>query len=332
MNRKIIISSVVILAVAGVMLYMRSSTGAVEQPGLVSNKSEYKYPDFYKGFYLTSASGKNFEKLSGFIGKAKSAGLNAVVIDVQTSSMKSSVTPEKNVEYCIANGFHPIARVVMFPDGLKEYPVSEKFMEERITVAEAACKAGFKEIQLDYIRFNDHGILKYISIKQKYQIIKSVVAKFNDRLKKYNVRIAVDVFGRIPLNIDDPIGQKMEVLDEVADVICPMAYPSHYTWSKKMMADPYYTVHLTSVRAKKRVKNSIIVPWIQSFKMKVKKSGLSYEKYVEQQIKAVHDAEVSGFIFWNASQEYDVPFTASENFYSKFKTVAYSKIKDSGGE
>lgn len=328
MNKKIILGSILIFAIAGAMFYMRSSTDAVERTGSINSKSGYKYPDFYKGFYLTSASGKNFDKLSGFISRAKSAGLNTVVIDVQTSSAKKAITPDKNVEYCLENGFHPIARVVMFPDGLKEYPISSEFLEERLTVAEAACKAGFKEIQLDYIRFNDHGILKHLTIKEKYQIIKSIVEKFNNRLKKYKVRIAVDVFGRIPLNIDDPIGQKMEVFDEVVDVICPMAYPSHYTWSKKMMADPYYTVHLTSVKAKKRVKKSIIVPWIQSFQMKVKQSGLSYETYVEQQIKAVHDAEVNGFIFWNASQEYDIPFTASGNFYSKFKTVAVVKKSD----
>jgi hypothetical protein len=235
------------------------------------------------------------------------------------------------VEHCIENGFHPIARVVMFPDGLKEYPISAEFMEDRLAVAEAACQAGFKEIQLDYIRFNDHGILKHLTIKEKYQIIKSVVVKFNERLAKYNVRIAVDVFGRIPLVADDPIGQKMEIFDEVADVICPMAYPSHYTWSKKMMNDPYYTVHLTSVKAKERVKKSIIVPWIQSFQIRVKQTGLGYEKYVEEQIRAVTDAGVNGFIFWNASQEYSIPFEAAKKFDSRTKSIASMKKTDPGG-
>ncbi len=329
MNKKIIIGSVLILAVAGAMFFIRSSTNAVELTEAKSDKKEFKYPEFYKGFYLNSESGRNFEKLSGFINRAKSSGLNTVVIDVQTSAMNRAVTPKKNVEYCTQNGFHTIARVVMFPDGLKKYPVSAEFLEERLSIAEEACQAGFEEIQLDYIRFNDHGILKNITIKEKYQIIKSVVAKFSDRLKKYNVRIAVDVFGRIPLNIDDPIGQKMEVLDEVVNVICPMAYPSHYTWSRKMMADPYYTVHLTSVDAKKRVKNSIIVPWIQAFRMKVKRSGLSYEKYIEKQIEAVNDAGVNGFILWNASQEYNIPFAVSGKFDSRPEKIASAEKPDS---
>jgi len=332
MNKKILISAVLIFAIACVLFYVRSSTNAVELPAVKTSEAEHKYPDFYKGFYLNSASGKNIEKLSGFISKAKSAGLNTVVIDVQTAAMDNSVTPQKNVEYCIENGFHPIARVVLFPDGLSDYPILIASLEKRLVVAEAACQAGFKEIQLDYIRFNDHGVLKHLTIKQKYQIIKEVVEKFKDRLEKFNVRIAVDVFGRIPLNIDDPIGQKMEVFDEVVDVICPMAYPSHYTWSKKMMNDPYYTVHLTSVKAKERAKKSIIVPWIQSFQMKVKQTGLGYEMYVEEQIKAVNDAGVSGFIFWNASQEYDIPFAASKKFDSRSKTVASKEETDTGGK
>ncbi len=163
---------------------------------------------------------------------------------------EESVTPAEHIALCLSKGFHPVARLVMFPDGLKEYPIPAELMEARLAAAEAACKAGYKEIQLDYIRFNDHGILKKLSFKEKYEIVTKVVNEVKGRVNKYNVRIAVDVFGRIPLNIDDPIAQKMEVFAEIVEVICPMAYPSHYTWSNKMMKDPYYTVHLTSVKPK----------------------------------------------------------------------------------
>ncbi|HNS82393.1 MAG TPA: putative glycoside hydrolase, partial [Methanolinea sp.] len=67
-------------------------------------------------------------------------------------------------------------------------------------------------------------------------------------------------------------------LDKVADIICPMAYPSHYSWSRKFYADPYYTVHETSTRAKLRSKNAMIVTYIQAFKMKM--SGIPFDKYV----------------------------------------------------
>lgn len=322
MSRTMISGAAIIIAAALILVYVTAISGKNRKTQNVEKSSEYAYPSFYKGFYLTSESANSLNKLSSFLERGKTAGLNTVVMDIQTPSMKNSVTPAEHIALCLSKGFHPVARLVMFPDGLKEYPIPAELMEARLSAAEAACKAGYKEIQLDYIRFNDHGILKKLSVKEKYEIVKKVVNDVKGRVNKYNVRIAVDIFGRIPLNIDDPIGQKMEVFDEIVDVICPMAYPSHYTWSNKMMKDPYYTVHLTSVKAKSRVKNSIIVPWIQAFQIKVKFSGLSYEDYVEQQIKAVYDAGVNGYIFWNASQEYTVPFAAAVKYDSRQLKIA----------
>ncbi len=293
----------------------------VKKPG-----ASYDYPKFYKGFYLNCGSGGSMEKLKGHLERARRAGLNAVVIDVQTPGMRPAVTPKEHVDVCRAMGFHPIARVVVFPEGLKIYPAPKELLENRLEVAEAACRAGFREIQFDYIRFNDHGVIGAPSRSERYDYIAGFLGSARKRLAKYDVRIAADIFGRIPLRIDDPIGQKMEVMDSVVDVICPMAYPSHYTWSKKMMADPYYTVHLTSLKARERAKKAEIVTWIQAFRMKVKKSGLTYDKYVEAQLRAVHDAGIRGFLLWNASQDYEVPLAACENFYRNNKTVAYESI------
>ena len=74
----------------------------------------------------------------------------------------------------------------------------------------------------------------------------------------------------------------MESLDKVIDVICPMAYPSHYTWSKKLQKDPYHTVYITSKRAKERTKKAEIVTYIQAFQMRL--YGMPYGKYVIEQI------------------------------------------------
>ncbi len=264
----------------------------------------------------------------GYIERAKKAGLNAVVIDVQTPRMKPAVTPKEHVAYCKEMGIHPIARVVVFPEGLKEYPAPEELVENRLKVAEAACQAGYKEIQFDYIRFNDHGIRGRITVKGRYEYIAAFISKARQRLARYKVILAADIFGRIPLNKEDPIGQKMEVLDRVVDIICPMAYPSHYTWSKKMMADPYYTVLITSQKAKERTRKAAIVSWIQAFKMKVKRSGLSYDKYIEAQLKAVQDAGIKGYFLWNAAQDYEVPLAVCERYHSKTRRVAGGARKE----
>ena len=98
-------------------------------------------------------------------------------------------------------------------------------------------------------------------------------------------------------------------------MICPMAYPSHYTWSRKFYSDPYYTVYKTSTQAKLRSKKAMIVTYIQAFKMKM--TGIPFEKYVFEQVKAIHDSGINGFILWNARQEYDLPLSVVKSYYMK---------------
>ena len=210
-----------------------------------------RFPDFYRGIYLNVSSANNFAKLKDFVAKAKAANINVMVLDVQSENSKCMV-PASHVQYCQDNGIRPIARIVVFPDGLRNYPVPQSYIQDRLAIAEDACKSGFTEIQFDYIRFHDSGSTRHLTFSQRYQFIEDFITSARARVKKYNARIAADVFGRIPLNKNDIIGQNMESLDRVADLICPMAYPSHYTWSKKFYADPYYTVHVTSTQAKLR--------------------------------------------------------------------------------
>jgi hypothetical protein len=278
------------------------------------DERNYRYPSFYRGLYLTVNSANNIEKLKQFVAKARGAGLNTLVMDVQMGKNVKCMVPASNVRYCIDSGIHPVARIVVFPDGLRKYPVSESYMEERLATAEDSCKNGFREIQFDYIRFHDSGTTRHLTYAQRYKFIEDFITSARIRVKRYHARIAADVFGRIPLNRDDIIGQKIESLDRVVDMICPMAYPSHYTWSRKFYADPYFTVRETSTRAKQRSKNAMIVAYIQAFKMKM--SGIPFDRYLLDQLKAVHDAGITGFIMWNARQEYDVPLAAVKNFYS----------------
>ncbi|MFC1670341.1 putative glycoside hydrolase [Spirochaetota bacterium] len=279
----------------------------------------YSYPKFYRGIYLNIVSARNFKKLVRFVEESKRSHVNAFVLDTQSSRYKKCIVPQKNVKYLLDNKIHPIARIVVFPNGLKRYPISEKIILDKLKIAESACKAGFKEIQFDYIRFNDSRALRYLSVAKRYKFIEGFLLKARKYLKAYNVKIAADVFGRVPLNRRDIIGQRMEGLDKVVDIICPMAYPSHYTWSRKLQHNPYYTVKWTSSRANKRTKKAEIVTYIQAFKMKIPRT-MSFNKYIQEQIKAIHDSGIRGYLMWNARQRYEVPMKAMRDYYSKKKT------------
>lgn len=274
-----------------------------------------QFPEFYRGIYLNVASAKDVNKLKKFIEEAKKASINTFVMDCQTSKYQECVIPAENVQLCIENGIHPVARIVVFPAGLSTYPIADSVIKEKLEIAASACEKGFHEIQFDYIRFNDSGRLKQLSQEKRYEFIGSFLSRARESLKKYGAKLAVDIFGRIPLNQNDIIGQKMERLDDAVDFICPMAYPSHYTWSKKMQQDPYYTVYLTSRKADDRTKNAEIVSYIQAFKMRL--GNNSYEHYILEQVKAVHESGVRGYIFWNARQDYDVPFSVITEYYKK---------------
>ena len=326
----IIISAVVVLFAAGTITINYINAENINKDNTstlikgtdkpVNISKDYKFPEFYRGIYLTVNSANNMTKLKEFTARAKASNINAFVLDVQGAKLEKCIVPAENVQYCKDNGIHPIARIVIFPDGLKNWPVSEEYIKDKIEIAESACINGFTEIQFDYIRFNDSNSNKHLKVKERYEFIENFITRSREHLKKYNVRIAADIFGRIPLNQDDIIGQKMESMDKVVDIICPMAYPSHYTWSKKLQKDPYFTVLQTSKRAKERVKKAEIVTWIQAFKMKL--YDIPYDKYINDQIRASHDAGIKGYFLWNARQDYDVPFQVVKNFYAKNSALA----------
>ncbi|MBN2401668.1 MAG: hypothetical protein JXN64_04655 [Spirochaetes bacterium] len=332
MHKKFIVLLSAVIIFTAFSTHSSFSENTSETSGTNIDNNSYQFPGFYKGIYLNVYSARNIDRLTGFMVKAKETGINTLVLDVQAGKADACAVSEKIVSYCVQNGFHPVARIVVFPDGLSKYPVSAEYINNIINIAEQACEKGFKEIQFDYIRFSDIRVSKRLSLEEKYVFIEGFLQKTRDKLLKYNVKIAVDVFGRIPLNKNDAIGQKMEIMDRVADIICPMAYPSHYTWSNNLMADPYHTVYITSKSAKERSKNAEIVTYIQAFQMKVQKSNLTFEKYIEEQIKAVHDSGVRGYILWNASQKYDVAFKVAGEYYKSVQEALNlnSKKKASG--
>jgi hypothetical protein len=281
-------------------------------------EKEYVFPEFYRGFYLTVTPALKLEEMEKWVKRAKQANMNCMVIDVQDTNCRRKDVPKENIQYLLDNGIHPIARIFIFSDGLKQYPPSEALLKDRYDVAITACEAGFKEIQFDYIRFNDSNVAKNLSMEQRYVFIEGILKTLREKVKKYNVRTAADVFGRIPPNKNDLIGQKMESLDPVVDIICPMAYPSHYTWSKKLQHDPYQTVLMTSQKAVERTKHAEIVTWIQAFEMRLGPN--TFPDYIKKQIQAVHDSGAKGYFLWNARHQYDTAFKVAEEYYKNGRT------------
>lgn len=273
-------------------------------------------PAFYRGIYLHNYSARVPRELARFIREGRAVGINSVVLDLQDAVyFRTSMIPRANVEYCLTNGIYPIARIVVFPYGLKEYPVPEAFLQSRIDLAVRAAEAGFPEVQFDYIRFEDSGRLGWVPLKQRFALVEGFLARAKRVLARYGVRTAADIFGRVTMNSNDPIGQRLDGLDGKVHFVCPMVYPSHFTWSRYMMANPWYTVWKSSVMAKQRLKQTEVVQYLQGFILKVSRSGLSLPVYIAHQIKACHDAQVRGYIVWEAAQAYRPTWEAMRLYY-----------------
>ena len=265
----------------------------------------YNDPEFYTGIYLTAATIRHPERYRPLLARARKHGVNTLVVDIQPRF------PDMDfIRHARESDFYLVARLVVFEQGLKRYPPDLEHLGNILDLAERAGRNGFMEVQLDYIRFADTRRLK-LSLEKRYRLIAGVLKMTTERLRPLGVRVGADIFGRIPFNQDDRIGQKVELFAEHMDVLYPMLYPSHFYGDPHFIRDPYKTVRQGVEKSLRRVdKDTRIVPYIQGFAMKLRPSGLSLVGYIRKQIEAVKDAKGAGYVVWNARNDYDAFFKA----------------------
>lgn len=255
------------------------------------------------------------------------------------------------------NNIYPIARIVTFKDTklANEHPewtfknsdgsvwtngkgdsFVNPFMKEvwkyDIDVAKAAAKAGFQEIQFDYVRFpegfeNQADSLTYNKGEYKNSQMSSgdqrvdTITKFleyaNKELKPMGVNVSADVFGYSALVENAPgIGQSFPKISKNVDAISSMIYPSH--WSNGDFGlqapdtEPYKTVNryiqkensLLDTLGKDK---PISRPWIQDFTASYLGAGnyIDYDtRAISEEVQALKDNGVNEFLLWNAGNDY----------------------------
>ena len=189
-------------------------------------------------------------------------------------------------------------------------PYSRAAWRYDVDVAVAAAKAGFDEIQFDYVRFPSDGDVSQIRYPGPHpQPMKQTVATFLryavSRLHPLGVRVSADVFG-LSATHDLGIGQYPGQIGDVVDAIYPMAYPSHYTAGEYNLPDPNaapgptvsHTLH--DFRAQLAGSTAVIVPWLQDFSL-----GRTYTAAdVAAQIAAARAWQTGGYMLWNAAGVY----------------------------
>jgi hypothetical protein len=189
-------------------------------------------------------------------------------------------------------------------------PYSQAAWKYNVDVAVAAAKAGFDEIQFDYVRFPSDGDLSVIRYPGRHaQPMDETVAAYLryavKRLHPLGVRVSADVFG-LSATRDLGIGQHPGQVGEVVDAIYPMVYPSHYNSGEFDLrnpdAAPGTTVShsLSDFQTQLAGGRAVIIPWLQDFSL-----GRRYSTAdVAAQVAAAREHHTGGFMLWNAAGVY----------------------------
>ena len=197
-------------------------------------------------------------------------------------------------------------------------------------IAIGAAKAGFKDIQLDYVRFPlgfetvsddlvfDKGDYAHIKNDDEARIaaITDFVAFIREKLLPYGVHLSADILAHaITESKIGGIGQKFVNIAEKVDVVSPMIFPGH--WVKYALGvknpdkDPYEIVKRYMLIEKDYVKtinpSPISRPWIQAFTADFLGEG-NYQLYtadvISEEIQALKEAGVTEYLLWNAASQY----------------------------
>jgi hypothetical protein len=184
-------------------------------------------------------------------------------------------------------------------------PYDRRVWRYVVDVAAAAARAGFDEIQFDYVRFPSDGDLDSIVYPKtrrepKERTIERFLAYASRRLRPLGVRVSADLFG-LAATRDLGVGQSPKRLGRHLDAIYPMVYPSHYVPGEYHLTDPEAFPGRTVEASLGDYKNAVrgmnvrIVPWLQDFSLS-RTYGLDE---VTDQVTAARRANANGFMLWN---------------------------------
>jgi hypothetical protein len=189
-------------------------------------------------------------------------------------------------------------------------PYDQSVWKYNVDLAEAAAKAGFDEVQFDYVRFPTDGDLSTAVFPgrtrdSKTKVITQFVKYAHGRLSPLGVRIGADVFG-LSATRNMGIGQQPKKIGKYIDTIYPMVYPSHFGPGEYNLPDPNAQpgrtvgLALRDFDSQLRGLDTRLVPWLQDFSL-----GRTYTiDDVREQIEAARDAGAQGYMLWNAAGVY----------------------------
>jgi len=189
--------------------------------------------------------------------------------------------------------------------------------EYHVELAREVARAGFPEIQWDYVRFPDapeallsRAVYPEQNGRTKAQAVREFLGYSRKVLGAEGIQVTADVFGvTTSYRNDVGIGQVWESFIDQVDVALPMVYPSHY-WAgsygyQEPNAYPYEVVRRALRDATRRSATvggaGATRPWLQDFTLGEPAYG---SPEVRAQIQAAYDVGIQEWILWNPGSRY----------------------------
>jgi hypothetical protein len=333
----------VLLAIgAGIALGARAVGGNHKKAAPVAHeqvshrKAARAVPDEVRGVHVTMALASLRGRLQQYLGIH---GLNAIELDVKDENGHIGPGTYYDVKRAVrdvhAHGDYLIGRVVTFEDPVLSEkrpwlavhngdgtvwhnnaglawtnPYDRRVWAYNVDVAAAAARAGFDEIQFDYVRFPSDGDLSLIRYPGLHpQPMRWTIPAFlqyaRHRLHPLGVNVSADVFG-LSATRDLGIGQLPRRVSAYVDAVYPMVYPSHYNPGEYGISRPddspglVVSSSLTDFRRALEGRKTRLTPWLQDFSL-----GRAYTlQDVRLQIAAAQAHHTNGFLLWNPEGVY----------------------------
>lgn len=195
-------------------------------------------------------------------------------------------------------------------------PFRKEVWNYNIAIAVEAARAGFDEVQFDYVRFPDVAMqLRFASSPTeaaRTEAIEGFLSEARRQLVPFNVFLAVDIFGYVSWNTNDTgIGQQLEHIIKIVDYLSPMLYPSGFQYGipnyRNPVSHPYEIVKETLTKAQQRVKVPAkhFRPWIQAFRDYAFDRRPFGEDEVQAQVRAATEFGSDGWMLWNPRNSYE---------------------------
>jgi hypothetical protein len=186
-------------------------------------------------------------------------------------------------------------------------------------LAQEAVGLGFSEVQFDYVRFPDEPRSRMASAvfaarrdgESPRAAVRRHVQMLAELVRPLGVPVTFDVFGlTTSVTGDLGIGQVWEDFVDIADVVLPMVYPSHYGQGsfgfETPNAHPYAVVKTALAAALARtppVATAQIRPYLQAFTLGRRKPRYTSSE-IREQIQATEDVGIRSWVLWNPRSVY----------------------------